>query len=124
MEEKRGREWTNGRRREGSGRGQTEAFGVEVGRVGGVTAAGQLWCHHDSGEGEEKGWSHTSQEEAAPLVVFMSASAQVHPSACSSWSVFITARSQLLHMWPKPDLKQSFYFRGARSKTFSYQRLE
>lgn len=72
MEEKRGRERTNARRREGSGRGQTKAFGVEVGMVGGVTAAGQLWCHHDSGEGEEKGWSHTSQEEAAPLVVHVS----------------------------------------------------
>lgn len=34
MEEKRGRERTNGRRREGPGRGQTEAFGGEVGLGG------------------------------------------------------------------------------------------
>lgn len=98
MEERRRRrgEWTNGRRREGSVRGQTPVLSLEAGLVGGVIDAGQLQCHHDSGEGE--GWRDTSQEEAAPLTALSSASARVHPSACSSWSAFITARSQLLHM--------------------------
>lgn len=62
--------------------------------VGGVTDAGGLLCHRDSGEGEEEeGWSDTSLEET----VAASASARVQPYACSRSSGFITARSQLLH---------------------------
>lgn len=66
--------------------------------VGGVTDAGQLLCHRDSGEGEEEeGWTDTSLEEAAYLTMAASASTRVQPSACSHSSGFITARSQLLH---------------------------
>lgn len=64
--------------------------------VGGVTDAGGLLCHRDSGEGEEEeGWSDTSLEETAAASA--SASTRVQASACSRSSGFITARSQLLH---------------------------
>lgn len=64
--------------------------------VGGVTDAGGLLCHRDSGEGEEEeGWSDTSLEETAAAAA--AASARVQPSACSRSSGLITARSQLLH---------------------------
>lgn len=78
MGERSGPMGGDGRRREGSVRGQTPALGLEAEPVGGVRDEGQRHCHHDSGEGEERGMERgmerdTSPEEAGAPSVLMSA---------------------------------------------------
>lgn len=85
----------------GEGRGQDP--------VGGVRHAGQLLCHGDSGEGEERR-RRSRRKDGGTLLCRKQLISRVHPSACSRSSRFSTARSQLLPKYSVrrfPPAKQS-----------------